>query len=157
MEASFGLGWHKQFRSNQHGGKSIALEWQVRFRPFVTAYQLIQQGHVKYTQVTMTQIQDSIDKKSAEGQAFRHAWIITIVKNKINEKINQTLIYVKWSKAGEVWVSVQRREDRRWSRQAVGILCSSPNPKRRVVTMTPTQFSRSLTFTHTQQRSIGVG
>lgn len=105
MEASFSLGWHRQFRSNQHGGKSIALEWQVKFRPFITAYQLIQQGHVKYTQVTMTQIQDSIDKQSAEGQAFRHAWIITIIKNKINEKINQTLIYVQviesWRSVGE--------------------------------------------------------
>lgn len=67
MEASFSLGWHKQFRSNQHGGQSIALEWQVKCSPFNTAYQLIQ-GHVKYTQVTMTQIQDSIDKKVRRGR-----------------------------------------------------------------------------------------
>lgn len=61
---------------------------------------------MKYTQVTMTQIQDSIDKKVRRGRpSGMHELSPSSKTNKINEKPNQTLIYEQviesWRSVGE--------------------------------------------------------
>lgn len=115
---------------------------------------------MKKTQISQTQIQDSLDTMQRGRPSGMHEWSSTrnqwLIKQKPNQRpIEEQVIESRRS----VWVSVQG-EKRRQREQAVDIMSSFTNSYRWLVTMTPTQLTHSLehmsAHTHTQ-RSIRVG
>lgn len=164
-EASFSVGWHEQSHViTAEGG--IALQTGDRWSPFITAYQLIQQatGHKTHRHIFRTRL-----TKCRRGRpSGMHEWSSSS-KRKINQSMNQIQVRSdadwrervigSWRSVGEC---AEERTDA-GEKQAVDILSSSPGPKRRVVTMTPTQHTRSVTHAHTHmprthtQRSVRVG